>query len=394
MLTNQTSRRHFLKQSAVVASGTLLLPSFLRGNPLIDQSDRKLVVIQLSGGNDGLNTVIPFRNDILAKARPRLMKSSKEVLKINDEVGLNPVMKSLSRLYDNGDLSILNSVGYPNPNRSHFRSMDIWHTGSDSREYLSTGWLGRYLDSECTDADPITAVEMGDVLSMAMKGSERKGVPLTNVQQFYNSSRILGGVEAYDGDNHMASFLYKTQAELKSSAEYLFEKNKIYRSKKEYPQSQFANQLKEVAEMIISGVESPVYYVSLSGFDTHNGQKGRQERLLQTYSDAVEVFVKDLKAADRWDETLVMTFSEFGRRVQENASNGTDHGKANNLFVMGGKLEKPGLYNAMPDLSELDQGDVPYTIDFREVYATILDHWMGVNSQQIMGKSFTPLNFV
>ena len=341
-----------------------------------------------------MNTVIPFRNDILAANRPGLMLGSSDVLKLNDEVGLNPVMKGLAKLYDRGDVCILNGVGYPNPNRSHFRSMDIWHTASDSTEYLESGWLGRYLDSECSDSSPLTAVEMGNILSLAMKGKEKKGIPLTNVRQFYNSSRILGGAGSYDGENEMAAFLYKTQAEIESSAAYLFEKNKIYQSKKEYPQNKFAKQLKEVAEMIISGVESPVYYVSLSGFDTHNNQKGRQERLLKIYSDAMKVFVDDLKSADQWNETLVMTFSEFGRRVKENASRGTDHGKANNLFLMGGNLKKQGFYNDMPDLKNLDKGDVQYSIDFRNVYSTILDRWMQVDADKIMGTSFSKLNFV
>ncbi len=394
MLKSEISRRHFLKQSAVVTAGSMLLPAFLQGKPLSLDSGNRLVVIQLSGGNDGLNTVIPFRNELLESARPGLFLNKDKVIQLDDEIGINPVMKGLNQLYDQGDVCILNSVGYPNPNRSHFRSMDIWHTASGSDEYLSSGWLGRYLDSECTDDDPITAIEMGNILSMSMKGTKRKGIPLTNVQQFYNSSRMIASDQVTDSNNGMVDFLYKSQSDIKQSAAYLYEKNKIYTSKKTYPNHTFGKQLKEIAEMIISGVDSPVYYVSLSGFDTHNNQKARQERLLEMYSESVAVFADDLKQNNRWNDTLVMTFSEFGRRVKENASRGTDHGKANNLFIMGGKLKSQGVYNEMPDLTKLDDGDISHKIDFRSVYSTILNRWLGSDSNLILGKSFDHLSFI
>ena len=393
MLTH-SSRRNFLKQSAVITTGSLLLPRFLSANPFRDFEGKRLVVVQLSGGNDGLNTVIPYRNEVLEEARPNLFKANARDLKLTDEMMLNPVMEGLMSVYDRGDLCILNSVGYPNPNRSHFRSMDIWHSASDSDKYVSSGWLGRYLDSECKDTDPVTAIEMGNMLSMALKGDQRKGIPLTNVQQFYNSSRMMRDAKDHDQENEMVDFLYKTQSQVKRSAAYLHEKNKMYHSKKDYPNTPFGKHLKEVAEMIISGVDAPVYYVSLSGFDTHNNQKARQERLLKIYSDAIKVFTDDLKAANYWDETLVMTFSEFGRRVKENASRGTDHGKANNLFLMGGGLKKKGIYNGVPDLATLDEGDVSHTIDFRSVYATVLSKWLGADAKAVLGRSFDPLDLI
>jgi uncharacterized protein (DUF1501 family) len=394
MLSQNSTRREFLKQSVVVASGTLMLPAFLRANMTGANTGNRLVVIQLAGGNDGLNTVIPYRNDILIKNRPSIIPSIDKLLKLTDEVALNPAMEGLMHLYDQGDLCILNSVGYPNPSRSHFRSMDIWQTASDANEYVSTGWLGRYLDKECLDTMPVTAIEMGDILSVAMKGKKRKGIPLTNINQFYNSSRLIGDTKMYRGDNPSAAFLYKTQTDIKRSANYLFEKNKIYQSKRTYPNNKFGKQLREIAEMIISGVESPVYYVSLSGFDTHNNQEKRQAQLLGTYSQAMNVFAEDLKAANLWNDTLVMTFSEFGRRVKENASKGTDHGSGNNVFVMGGNLKKKGIYNKMTDLSDLDNGNVKFDVDFREVYATILKNWLKTDADQIIGKSFKSLGFI
>ena len=394
MLKHQQSRRAFIKQSVVVASGTLLVPAFLKANPVTRGIGRALVVIQLSGGNDGLNTVIPYRNEILAQARPTLMKNAGEVLKLTDEVGFNTAMRGLARIYDQGDLAIINAVGYPNPNRSHFRSMDIWHSASDTHQYWDTGWLGRYLDHECSDEQPVTSIQLGDRLGLAMKGKEKKGIPLTNVDQYYQSSRLLTDSMAREEDNSLVSFLYKTQADVKSSAAYLYEKNKIYKSKRAYPRNKFGQQLREVAEMIISGVESPVYYLSLSGFDTHNAQKARQSRLLKTYSEGLKVFMDDLKANDRWNETLVMTFSEFGRRVKENASRGTDHGKANHVFIAGGQLNQPGLYNPLPDLTHLDSGDVPFQIDFRSVYATVLDRWLGTDADKVLGRTLSRLDFI
>jgi len=393
MLADTINRRSFLKKSSVITSGALLLPRFLSAQHIAQRTGRQLVVIQLSGGNDGLNTIIPFQDDELHRARPTLAPDKSGVLRISDEVGLNAVMKGFNELFDQGDVCILNSVGYPNPNRSHFRSMDIWQSGSGANEYWPSGWLGRYLDNECENPNQLTAVEMSNVLSLAMKGERLKGIPITNIRQFYKSSQQIN-IPDESHEHEMASFLYKTLGDTKSSAEYLFEKNKVFQSKKNYPQNAFANQLKEVAQMIISGVESPIYYVSLSGFDTHNRQQKRQERLLSIYSDSLKVFVDDLKQNDRWDETLVMTFSEFGRRVKQNGSAGTDHGKANNLFILGGKLKTKGFYNAMPNLTDLDEGDVKHTIDFRQVYSTILTNWLEADASNIMGQRFSRLGFV
>ncbi|MFZ9044682.1 MAG: DUF1501 domain-containing protein [Cyclobacteriaceae bacterium] len=394
MLNVSNSRRNFIKQSAVVASGSMLLPSFLRAAPSGEHPQRRLIVIQLSGGNDGLNTIIPFRNEILQEARPTILHNSKELISVSDEFACNASMKGFVNIYDQGDVCILNGVGYPNPNRSHFRSMDIWHSASASNVYINTGWLGRYLDSECSDEAPITAVEMGDRLSLALKGDQKKGVSLKSVTQYYNYAKSMEVEVGHDVDNQLVDFLYKTKSDVRSTAHYLYEKKKISKSKKNYPQTQFANQLKEIAEMINSGVSSPIYYASLSGFDTHNAQQGRQGKLLGIYSNALKVFVDDLKASGKWDETLILTFSEFGRRVRENASKGTDHGKANNVFVMGGKLKHKGFYNDLPSLEDLDDGDLKYTIDFRSIYASILDQWMNVHSRTILGGDLPRLDFI
>lgn len=399
-------RRKFIQKSALASVGTMMIPGFLKAYEALHINQaashhKKLVVIQLSGGNDGLNTVVPFRNDIYYELRPRLAVPKNKVLKLNDELGFNPALEGLRNIYDQGWLSIINNVGYPNPNRSHFRSMDIWHTASNANEYLSSGWLGRYLDSEC-GSNCKTAhevIEVDDTLSLATKGRNIKGLALTNPQKLYKSTQNRGvkmlatHSHAHDHESNVG-YLYKTLAETVSSAQYIHQKSKIYKSKANYPRNSFGKRLKTIAELISSGIDTKVYYAGMTGFDTHVNQKNRQERLLKTYADAMKVFVEDLQKNNRLDEVLILTFSEFGRRVKQNASNGTDHGTANNLFVIGGKLKKAGIYNESPDLKNLDQGDLKYNIDFRSVYATLLKKHLGVNERKILGKNFEKLNFV
>lgn len=386
-----------------MASTSILVPAFLKAYQpeklFNSRSGKILVIVQLSGGNDGLNTVIPYRNDIYYQQRPTLAVQKNEVLQVSDQLGLNPVLSPLQSLYDDGLMSIINNVGYPNPDRSHFRSMDIWHTASESNEYLSTGWLGRYLDSSCHGCEAAHhALEVDDELSLALKGQQKKGFAMSNPQQLKRQTnnpllKHLAGQDHHDHEENVA-YLYKIMADTYSSADYLSEKAKTYTSKMTYPVSAFGKRLKQVAELISADSDTRIYYVSLSGFDTHVNQKNQQERLLKQYAEGMKAFVKDLKQNNLLDDTLIMTFSEFGRRVKQNASRGTDHGTANNLFLIGGKLKRPGFFNEGPDLSTLDKGDLIYKVDFRDVYATILDKWLEGNSRQILNKSFRGLNLV
>ena len=398
------SRRNFLKNSAL-ASASLFIPYFLKAIANRDlkvlkeaSGNKKLVIIQLSGGNDGLNTIVPYRNDVYYSMRPTLAVPASSVLQLNNELGLNPVMESLADLYNNGEFCIINNVGYPNPDRSHFRSMDIWQTASSSNEYLTTGWIGRYLDSDCIRCrNPHSAIELNDSLSLALKGDNLKGIAFNNEKTLMimrKSKKMIAADSAYPASNYNLNYLYKTLAETSNSAEYIYQKSKIYSTKIDYPKNQFANDLKLIAELIISDIDTSVFYVSLSGFDTHFGQKSKQERLLKIYSDSVAAFTKDLKANQKFNDVVIMTFSEFGRRVKQNGSSGTDHGTANNLFIMGGKLNKPGVYNQSADLKSLDDGDLIYKIDFRSVYSTLLNNWLNVDDNLILGNQFDKLNFV
>ncbi|MEM7659862.1 MAG: DUF1501 domain-containing protein [Bacteroidota bacterium] len=394
------SRRDFLKVSSL-ASAASLMPGFLQELSFhpIHAEEKKLVIIQFSGGNDGLNTVIPYGDDNYYRLRKDLGIPESEILPLNDYQGLHPEMQALRSLYDQGEMSILNAVGYPNPDRSHFRSMDIWHTGSSAEEYWDTGWLGRYLDHACAGCSkPHSVLEMDTNLSLAVKGIDHKALAVQNPTQLHQSVRdpwfaTLEEQQGVPPESDLA-YLYKTMVETRTSAQYLHETHKIYRSKQIWPVNPLARQLKTVSELIISGAETKVYYVSLTGFDTHVRQKAQQARLLKQYSEAIEVFVKELKQHDQFDKTLLMTFSEFGRRVKENASGGTDHGKANNLFLLGGALKQPGFVNPAPSLTKLDDGDVQWQIDFRQVYASVLRDWLGADDEAILKRKFERLRLV
>ena len=392
-------RRNFIQTSAL-ASTALMIPQFLRGlsKPVIPGEGKTLIVIQLSGGNDGLNTVVPFRNDIYYAARPKLAIEKQKVLRLSDEQGLHPAMTGLQRLFNDGKATILNSVGYPNPDRSHFRSMDIWHSASDSNQSVTTGWLGRYMDAACKKGASLNhIIEVNESLGLATKGAHHNGLALTNPNQLFQAvndpfmKRINNKEDDKTGN---LAFLYKTLAETTSTAEYIYRQSKIYESKENYPDSQFGKNLKTIAELIISGCHTRVYYISLGGFDTHNRQADAHEKLLKQFSDGMFALMNDLKNNKRQKEVLVMAFSEFGRRVKENASQGTDHGTANNLFLFGGALKQPGIFNPPPNLTHLDQGDLKFQIDFRRVYSAILNNWLDADDTTILGRQFEKLTVV
>ena len=393
-------RKEFITLSAL-GSTALLIPGFIKSaaiSKLIGESGangKKLVVIQMSGGNDGLNTIVPYKNDLYYKLRPSIALKEKDLISLNDELAMNAAMKGLKNLYDQGYMAILNNVGYPNPDRSHFRSMDIWHSASDSDKYVSTGWLGRYLDHQCDGcAKPYMGIEMDDTLSLAMKGYQVKGLALHDTGLFYTLAKGQHQAAVSNSNNENLNYLYKTLAETEESADYLYAKSKIYKSPITYPNEGFAKNLKTIAELIISGASTSVYYASLSGFDTHVSQAGQQERNLTKVSEGIEALVTDLKQANRLDDVLILVFSEFGRRASQNASNGTDHGKANNVFVISSQLKKSGIYNSSPDLEHLDEGDVVHNVDFRSIYATIMKKWLRADDSKILGRSFDQLAFI
>lgn len=393
-------RKSFI-QLGSLATASLMLPKFLKAfeNPVMAPPGNKvLVVLQLSGGNDGLNTVIPITNDIYYRERPAISISKKEALVLNGEAGLNPALEIFKELYDDGSLAILNSVGYPNPDRSHFRSMDIWQSASNSTEYINTGWLGRYLDAQCKGCDkPTQALEIDDVLSLALKGNELSGLAFKDPKRLYNTSneRFYKDIKAaHQEGEETVDYLYKTMSNTLSSADYIFEQSKAHPSSETYPGTELGRSLKTISSLIQSDINTKVYYLSLGSFDTHVNQEGQQKRLFTELNEAVKAFTHDLKKNNRFQDVLLMTFSEFGRRVSQNASNGTDHGTANNMFFISGGLKQKGLLNPLPDLSNLNDGDLKHTVDFKNVYATVLNKWLGTNDKKILGKEYDLMKFI
>lgn len=395
-------RKEFI-QLGSLATASVFMPQFLKAfesGKLVPPGNKVTVIIQLSGGNDGLNTVIPYRNDLYFSNRPKLGIQRSAALSLTDEAGLHPSLTAFKEFYDDGSLGIFNSVGYPNPDKSHFRSMDIWHTASESKDYWNTGWVGRYLDAQCKGCDkPTQALEIDDVLSLALKGDQIKGLALEDPRRLYNTSqekyfKEILAQHKNDAHEQPVDYLYKTMAETISSADYIFKQSKQRPSSETYPNSDLGKGLKTIASLIFSEINTKVYYISLGSFDTHINQEAQQKRLFTDLNDSVKAFVKDLKSNNRFNDVLLFTFSEFGRRVAQNASGGTDHGKANSMFFIGGGLKQKGIYNPLPDLTNLDDGDVKFQLDFKQVYATVLNKWLGADADLILKQQIKPLDFI
>ncbi len=428
---NAFTRREFVRSGLVLASASVMLPSFITRSALAIApkdgvtsiagvpDERVLVVIQLSGGNDGLNTVIPYMDSGYAKARPSIGLKADKVLKLSkSDVAFHPSMAGAADLYNEGMLSVIQGVGYPNPNRSHFKSMDIWHTADTTAS--GDGWLGRYFDSECCgfgkgesgtaeqtikkDANPQVGIAIGREAPLAMKGRVIIPISFESADLFRWTGRDvneklgdpyarIAAAEAganTDPDSN-AGFLTRTALDAQVSSATI-RRAVATKARVNYPDGELSRQLQMVASMIAAGLKTRVYYVSLGGFDTHSGQgneNGRHANLLRFFSGAMRAFYADLKAQGNDNRVLTMSFSEFGRRVGQNASGGTDHGTAAPMFLAG-PMVKPGVFNDHPSLTDLDQGDLKYTVDFRTVYASVLEKWLKTDSKAILDGAYKP----
>jgi uncharacterized protein (DUF1501 family) len=431
------TRREFLatgiKGLGLVAASSFV-PAFVTRTARAVTPERDatiLVVLQLSGGNDGLNTVVPFGNDLYYKARPTIGIPKDSTLKLNDQIGLHPSLAPLKSEFDAGHMAIIQNTGYPNPNRSHFRSMEIWHTAADADgPSLSSGWLGRYFDAQCAGADPHAAIDnadigvsFGKVMPQAFRNRTNVGLAIDNPDTFqWNASgetlalahaqEVIfsrlnqpGGVEASpmssmatlggisDSEPETLDFLRHTAMNAMLAGDRI--RSILGKSKGgvTYPGSELGSQLGMIARLIGGGFPTRVYYAYQGGFDTHANQPGTHARVLADVAQAVGAFRKDLRAQQNAGRVLVMAFSEFGRRVAENGSAGTDHGAAAPVFLFGDQI-KAGIHGHAPDLANLVDGDIVHETDFRQVYATILDRWLGANSQPLLGRSFGSLPVV
>ncbi|GAC1359906.1 MAG: DUF1501 domain-containing protein [Vulcanimicrobiaceae bacterium] len=405
-------RRTFLSASLGVAvvGGTVphALLSAAQAQSLSSPSarpgdDSVLVVIQMGGGNDGLNTVIPYSDDAYHRARPTIAIDPKNVLRVDERIALNPALSGLMELYKEGRVAIVQGVGYPNPDRSHFRATEIWETAAPGK-LVSTGWLGRWLDGDPARGGrgPFQAVALGDVVPAALS-SQHVDVPaIGNLTSFaYQtgkdvSSKHSAGVlfdGAHAGQSPYLNLIEGTSRLAYHGGDLLKSEIAAYQPAVSYPGDAFSRQLQLAAQIIGSRTGTRIIFVSIGSFDTHVNQRAQQDRLLKYMGDGLLAFYKDLRAHGHTQRVLTMTFSEFGRRVTQNAGNGTDHGTAMPLFVIGGTV-KGGTYGEHPSLTDLDHGDLKFNIDFRNVYATVLDKWLGRNPDPILFGSYTPIGFV
>jgi uncharacterized protein (DUF1501 family) len=404
-------RRDLLRRGALFVALGLTAPSFVArtaaaaqaGGASLTQADRRrtLVVVQLGGGNDGLNTVVPVGDDAYYKARPTLAIPRADTLPLVDGLGLNPALKGFQALQGAGRLAIVQGVGYPNPNRSHFRAMDIWQTAAPER-YEQTGWLGRYLDASCCGEQPKPGATRLDAVSLATGGprafwNEHVLVPsIPDLEHFQlqtdarDRDRTLDALRMiYDDDEQAGlyqSLVRRVGAEALESSEELARIAASYRPSATYPTTQFARGLQTIAQLVNADLGTRIFYISLSGFDTHSGQKNAHTRLLQQLGEGLAAFYADLDGHGHGDRVVTLAFSEFGRRVAENASGGTDHGAAEPVFLFG--PVRGGVVGAHPSLTDLDAGDLKYAVDFRAVYATLLDGWLGANPASVLDGDF------
>ena len=415
------TRRSLIGRGALLVASGFLAPSFITrtamaldgpssalGPVALDSSkkNRILVVLQLSGGNDGINTLIPFADPNYSQLRPSLGFAANDVLHLTDSVGLNPNLSKLKTMYDQGKVAVVQGLGYPNPNRSHFRSMDIWHSARPDT-FERSGWLGRYVSAcECAQDNALPAISVGDQLNTMfwtdttlvpavasigafsfLTDTKYKNDRTFQMQTLQNIYSQAGNWSAYEG------LIRRGTLQALAGSDELQKVAASYQSPVQYPANNgLANQLKMVAQVIAGNLGTRLFSVSMGGYDTHANQKPTQDKNLAQLGDALEAFTQDLANMQQQDNVVIMAFSEFGRRVKQNGSGGTDHGTAEPMFIIGNKVQG-GLYGTYPSLSDLDNnGDLKFNADFRSVYAGVLKDVVGADPAPILAGSFDPIS--
>ncbi len=414
------TRRAMIKDGLLVVSAGMIMPAvFSRGvasaraqaldGSRVAQtaSDRILIVVQMAGGNDGLNTVVPFSDPLYLKVRPTLAVPENKVLPLDTRLGLHANLQPLKKLWDAGHLAIVEGVGYPNQSLSHFQAMDIWQT-LDMHGNGSEGWLGKLVAGLVDkEGHPFKAIDIGVQTAQALQSISTQVPTIANVKTYSlypdpadadgGNTRLQALMKLYNsypGTAPYAALLDTTALNAQDGSRQLHQADATYRPAVTYPKGPFADGLKVLAEAIVQDLGLRVGYVTLGGFDTHASQQATHDTLLLTLANGLSAFYNDLAAHGKADKVVVMTWSEFGRRVDENGSLGTDHGTAAPLFVLGNPVNG-GFYGEPPSLSNLDEnGNLKYTVDFRSIYATVLDRWMGASSRDILGGSFGSQNFL
>lgn len=408
------TRRSFLWKGSLALAASVIAPSVFERAARVAMAkgaggrhgaDTILVVVQMSGGNDGLNTVVPYGLDGYREARPTLAIPEAEVLPLDEHIGLHPALGALHRRFEDGQLAIVQGVGYPNPDFSHSRSMQIWHTATPDR-VVDQGWLANYLASVPEASDTLSAVCVSGGTIPALVGRGVEAATISNLEAY----RFRPDPEFPDDADHqeaVAQWVYgldfataplqahvaRTATRALASSARVQTAATAYASSVTYPTYPLATSLRTVAQLIASDLGTRVYYVSFGGFDTHSAQPNTHARHLTGFADSVDAFLQDVAAMGKADRVMVMAFSEFGRRVRENGSQGTDHGTAGPMFLMGSRV-KGGLYGSHPSLLDLDNGNLRYGVDFRAVYATALEGWLGADARLVLGAPYEDVGFI
>ncbi|MCE9594073.1 MAG: DUF1501 domain-containing protein [Planctomycetes bacterium] len=374
--------------------------------PVVD-SPRVLLLVQLTGGNDGLSTIVPFGDDAYYAARPSLALAKKDVLAFDDYKGLHGSLVGLRKVFDGGKLAIVEGVGYPNPVRSHFKSYEIWHTADVRGRVAGEGWIGKLGDVAWSDGvDPNLVVHVGANVPYSLESKSHPAVAFVNPASY----RWAGAKEDLDAYGKMGEdrakdekpigekdanldYLRRVVADARASSQKIRAAVAHYTTTIEYPDDALGGALRDVAALANGGLGTRVLSVELSGFDTHTNQRNRHDQLMRQLDRALAALIADLERSDAGKNVVGLVFSEFGRRVKENGSRGTDHGVAAPVFVFGSRV-KGGLYGKHPSLDDLDAGDLRHSVDFRSVYATLIERWIGVESAKVLGASYPTIPFL
>lgn len=400
-MSDLVSRRDMIKRGGMIAVG-LVAPRWLATVAQADMvklgqggrldKDTVLVVCQLSGGNDGLNTFIPYANKTYYQMRPTVGIAEAQILKLNEHMGLNPALAPLEALYKKGQVAIVQNVGYPQSNRSHFKSMDIWQSASPDGK-MKYGWIGRHMDTVAA-ANPVYALGLSTEKPLALAG-KTASVPcfasLADIQNMIgdpDTERMLREIQGMDAKaGSLEAVVQKANRTALDAMDVLASQLTKYTPKETYGNDPFGNGFKQISQLIATSPQTRIVYFSTGGFDTHARQAESHTRLLTNFANGVAAFQKEMEACGKADKVIVLVFSEFGRRVAENGSQGTDHGAAGPMMLIGKKV-KGGFHGPNPDLANLVQGDLKHSIDFRSVYAATLDKWIGGDSGVVLGQQF------
>lgn len=412
MKQSQLARRSLLL-GGLTGGGLLLSASRVQASGCPAAAPRRMVLVQLSGGNDGLSTVIPYGDDAYQRLRPSLARKASEVLPIDKYRGLHPDLSALKRVYDAGQLAIIEGAGFPDPVRSHFMALEVWHTAQRQGRVTGDGWVARLAaEAWSKEERPELTVHLGDKAPYSMYSRQRPGVALKSPTAY----RWFGDAQKRQALTDAGTALERTMEEDAPAAKptgraallarlrgvlddagdssgRIRRAAEVYKPHVTYERDPFSSTLRDVAALIHGGLGTRILSVSLGGFDTHADQRGSHDNLMRRLDRGLGSLLADLQQSDEGRETIIVVFSEFGRRVSENGSRGTDHGKAGPLFVLGQRV-RGGLHGEHPSLLELDNGDLSFTTDFRCVYGTVIESWFGVEQERVLGRRYPLLPLI